>query len=141
MKKEVPWILIIVTYISHIIQEFHKEGVIILKSWFSSWGPRKVKSNSHFYSVYRMIEEEVKEAGDSVIEQLFVEIFKDKEAFVETMVENLQKVEEAEQEMTGGVKRTIDDMEMDDVSGEEPEDLDQKIGDLLDKFEENNKVF
>ena len=88
-----------------------------------------------------MIEEEVKEAGDSVIEQLFVEIFKDKEAFVETMVENLKKVEEVEQEMTGGVKRTIDDMEMDDVSGEEPEDLDQKIGDLLDKFEEKGLVF
>ena len=73
-------------------QEFHKEGSIILKSRFSSWGPRKVKSNAHFFSAFKMIEEEVKETGDSVIEQLFVEIFKDKESFVETMVENLKKI-------------------------------------------------
>lgn len=43
-----------------------------------------------------MIEEEVKESGDSVIEQLFVEVFKDKDSFIEMMVGNLKKVEEVE---------------------------------------------
>ena len=120
-------------------QEFHKEGSIILKSRFSSWGPRKVKSNAHFFSAFKMIEEEVRETGDSVIEQLFVEIFKDKESFVETMVDNLKKIEEVELEMTGGVKRRIDDIE--DFSADEPEDLNQKINDLLTKFDEKDLVF
>ena len=62
-------------------QEFHKEGSIILKSRFESWGPRKIKSNAHFYSIFRIVEEEVLENGDSVNQQLFVEIFKDREAF------------------------------------------------------------
>ena len=69
-----------------------------------------------------MIEEEFKETGDSVIEQLFIEIFKDKESFVETMIENLKKIEEVELEMTGGVKRRIYDL--DDFTADEPEDLD-----------------
>ena len=86
-----------------------------------------------------MIEEEVRETGDSVIEQLFVEIFKDKESFVETMVDNLKKIEEVELEMTGGVKRRIDDIE--DFSADEPEDLNQKINDLLTKFDEKDLVF
>ena len=119
-------------------QDFHKEGSIILKSRFPAWGPRKVKSNAHFYAAFRMIEEEVKETGDSVIEQLFVEIFKDKESFVETMIVNLKKIEEVELEMTGGVKRRIDDLE--DFTADEPEDLDQKIDDLLTRFEEKGLV-
>ena len=93
-----------------------------------------MKSNAHFFSAFKMIEEEVRETGDSVIEQLFVEIFKDKESFVETMVDNLKKIEEVELEMTGGVKRRIDDIE--DFSADEPEDLNQKINDLLTKFDE-----
>ena len=86
-----------------------------------------------------MIQEEVKEAGDAVIEQLFLEIFKDTESFVETMVENLMKVEEVEQEKTGGVKRRLDDME--DFCADEPEDLNPKIEDLLNKFEDMSLVF
>ena len=62
----------------------------------SSWGPWKVKSNAHFYAAFRMIEEEVIESGDSVIQQLFVEVFKDKDTFVENMVDNLNKVNEVE---------------------------------------------
>ena len=85
-----------------------------------------------------MIEEEVKESNDSVIEQLYVEIFKDKDTFVETMVENLKKVEEVETEMTGGVKRTLS--EMDDCGLDEPEDLTLKILELLDKFEGESLV-
>ena len=86
-----------------------------------------------------MIEEEVKEGGDDVVKQLFVEVFKDKDSFVENMVENLKKVGEVELEMTGGSKRTFS--EMDDYSVNEPEDLDAKIGELLDKFEGKDLVF
>ena len=118
-------------------QEFHKEGSIILKSRFKSWGPRKIKSNAHFYSIFRIVEEEVLENGDSVNQQLFVEIFKDREAFIEMMVENLKKVEEVEAEMTGGVKRIHDD----DLNQEEPEDLNEKIENLLTRFEEKDLVF
>ena len=38
--------------------------------------------------------------------------------------------------MTGGVKRRIDDIE--DFSADEPEDLNEKINDLLTKFEEKD---
>ena len=86
-----------------------------------------------------MIEEEVKEGGDDVVKQLFVEVFKDKDSFVENMVENLKKVGEVELEMTGGSKRTFS--EMDDYSVNEPEDLDAKIGELLDKFEGKDLVY
>ena len=98
-----------------------------------------MKSNGHFYAAFRMIEEEVKESGDSVIEQLFVEVFKDKDSFNEMMVGNLKKVEEVEDEMTGGVKRTLDEME--DFGAEEPEDLNTKILDLFGKFEGKDLVF
>ena len=104
-----------------------------------SWGPRKIKSNAHFYSVFKMIEEEVIESKDSVIEQLFVEVFKDKDAFIETMVENLKKVEEVELEMTGVVRRTMS--EMDECGLVEPDDLDAKITELLDKFEGQDLVY
>ena len=104
-----------------------------------SWGPRKIKSNAHFYSVFKMIEEEVIESKDSVIEQLFVEVFKDKDAFIETMVENLKKVEEVELEMTGVVRRTMS--EMDECGLVEPDDLDAKITELFDKFEGQDLVY
>ena len=41
--------------------------------------------------------------------------------------------------MTGGVKRTLDEME--DFGAEEPEDLNTKILDLLGKFEGKDLVF
>ena len=46
--------------------------------------------------MFRILEEEVKESGDSVLEQLWVEIWKDRESFVEMMIDNLMKVEEVE---------------------------------------------
>ena len=115
------------------LQEFHKEGSVILKSRMSSWGPRKIKSNAHFYAAFKMIEEEVIESNDSVIQQLFVEVFKDKDSFIENMVENMNKVQEVEVEMTGGLKRTMS--EIDECSLEEPENLNKKVEELLDKFE------
>ena len=65
------------------MQEFHKEGSIVLKSRMPSWGPRKLKSNGHFYAIFRAIEEEVKETKDEIIEQLFVKVFKDRESIVD----------------------------------------------------------
>ena len=121
------------------LKEFHKEGSILLKTRFLSWGPRKVKSNAHLYAVFRIVEEEVKETGDTVLEQLWVEIWKDRESFVEMMVDNLMKVEEVELEMSGGVKRTIDDIE--GLAAEEPEDLNEKISDLLIRFDGKGLVF
>ena len=120
-------------------QEFHKEGSILLKSRFAAWGPRKVKSNAHFFAVFRMIEEEVRESKDTVLEQLFVEIWKDRETFVEMMVENLKKIEEVEEEMTGGVKRTAEEMEGFDL--EEPDDINEKVTDLLNRFDGKDLVF
>ena len=132
--------LIFTTYFKKkISSEFHKEGSIILKSRMPSWGPRKIKSNAHFYSAFKMVEEEVKETNDPVIEQLFVEVFKDKDAFVETMIENLKKVEEVEIEMTGGIKRAFS--EIDECAMDEPEDLDTKINELLNKFEGKDLVY
>ena len=110
-----------------------------MKSRFSTWGPRKVKSNAHLYAVFRIVEEEVKEAEDSVLEQLWVEIWKDRESFIEMMVENLKKVEEVEVEMTGGVKRTFDDME--GFATEEPDDLNDKVSGLLNRFEGKSLLF
>ena len=121
-------------YILDFMQEFHKEGSIVLKSRMPSWGPRKLKSNGHFYAIFRAIEEEVKETKDEIIEQLFVEVFKDKESIVESLVENLKKVEEVEDEMTGGLKRTYSEID-DEPTREQPEDLDAKIDELLTKFE------
>ena len=118
-------------------QEFHKEGSIILKSRFHAWGPRKIKSNAHFYAVFRIVEEEVLVAGDPINQQLFVEIFKDREAFIEVMVDNLRKVEEVELEMTGGQKRPLED----DLDQDEPEDLDAKVNGLLSRFEEKDLLF
>ena len=103
-----------------------------------SWGPRKVKSNAHLYAAFRMIQEEVRETGDSVIEQLFVEIFNDHDSFVETLVDNLKKVEEVELEMVGGVKRAIND---DDDVPEEPADVNKTVETLLEKFAEKDLIF
>ena len=110
-----------------------------MKSRFLTWGPRRVKSNAHLYAVFRIVEEEVKEAEDSVLEQLWVEIWKDRESFIEMMVENLKKVEEVEVEMTGGVKRTFDDME--GFATEEPDDLNDKVSGLLNRFEGKSLLF
>ena len=68
--------------------------------------------NAHFYAAFRMIEEEVIESGDSLIKQLFVEVFKDKDTFVENMVDNLNKVNEVEIEMTGGVKFAVNNFQL-----------------------------
>ena len=119
-------------------QEFHKEGSIILKSRFQAWGPRKIISNAHFYAVFRIVEQEVLEANDPVNQQLFVEIFKDREAFIEVMVDNLKKVEEVELEMTGGQKRPLEEEEL---AQDEPGDLDAKIDGLLTRFEGKDIVF
>jgi hypothetical protein len=110
----------------------------VLKSKMPSWGPRKIKSNAHIYSTFRMIEEEVKESCDSVIEQLFVEVFKDHESFVETLVENLKKVEEVEHDMIGGIKRTVSETE---DFPEEPVDINRTIVELLEKFEAKDLVY
>ena len=104
----------------------------------STWGPRKIKSNAHFYAAFKMIEEKVIEPKDSVIQQLFVEVFKDKDTFIENMVENMNKVHEVEVEMTGGLKRTMS--EIDEGSLEEPENLNKKVEELLDKFEGQSLV-
>ena len=113
----------------------------MLKARMPSWGPRKLKSNAHFYAIFRAIEEEVKETKDEIIEQLFVEVFKDRESIVESLVENLKKVEEVEHEMTGGLKRTFSEIDDESESArEQPEDLDAKIDGLLTKFENQDLV-
>ena len=118
-------------------QDFHKEGSIILKSLFTAWGPRKLKSNAHLFAAYKMIESEVKESGDPVCEQLFVEIFKDHETFVNTLFENLKKVEEVENKMMGRVSLSEADAE----TVQEPLDVDKIIEELMEKFAGESLVF
>ena len=81
----------------------------------------------------------MKETNDEIIEQLFVEVFKDRESIIESLVENLKKVEEIEVEMTGGLKRTFSELD-DESAREQPEDLDAKIDELLTKFEQKELV-
>ena len=45
------------------------------------------------------------EANSQAAEELFVEIFNDKESFVELLVQNIKKADDVEQEMCRGQKR------------------------------------
>ena len=71
-----------------------------------------------------------------ILPQLFVEVFKDREFIVESLVENLKKVEEVEHEMREELKRTFSEIDNESESASEKhEDLYAKIDGRLTKFE------
>ena len=57
--------------------------------------------------MYCMVKEEVEEARSDAAADMFVEIFNDKETFIELLVENVKKSDDVEKEMCGGVKRSM----------------------------------
>ena len=61
---------------------------------------------------------------------MFVEIFKDHENFVNTLFENLKKVEEVENKMMGRVSLSEADAE----TVQEPLDVDKIIKELMEKL-------
>ena len=92
-----------------------------------------------------MVKEEVEEAKSDAAEDMFVEIFNDKDAFIELLVENVKKSDDVEKEMCGGVKRSMstreDEEEVELEKVEDPENvLNRKVTEVLDTFQEENFV-
>ena len=95
--------------------------------------------------MFCMIKEEVKEANNPAAEALFVEIFNDKESFIGLLVANIRKADEVEQEMCGGIKRTMsmrDDIEEERLNKDEDPAalLNKKVKEVLDKFDGESLV-
>ena len=95
--------------------------------------------------MYCMISQEVTEANSPAAEELFVEIFNDKDSFVDLLVDNIKKADDVEQEMCRGQKRLASLRDEDDVDEpvvmEDPEGvLNRKVIEVMDKFEDKNMV-
>ena len=118
-------------------QEWHKEGCIVLKEALPHFAPRKIRSNAQFYAMYCMISQEVTEANSPAAEELFVEIFNDKDSFVDLLVENIKKADDVEQEMCRGQKRLASLRDEEDVDEpvviEDPEGvLNKKVIEVME---------
>ena len=60
---------------------------------------RKLKSNALVLAIFMMIEREVEESKDQTAQRMFVEVFGDRESFLEAFLRELAKTDEVEQQM------------------------------------------
>ena len=101
-------------------------------------GPRKIKGNALIHAIFCAVLEEVRESDDTLSQKLFVEIFKDKDAFDEVLVMNLRKVDQVEQCMVGTIPRIGNFVE--EETADPGKTLNSKVEEVLNKFEGESLV-
>ena len=118
-------------------QQKHQAACGIISEMKSAYGSRKVKCYALPLCCFLMLEEEVEELEDREIEQLFVEVYKDRASFIETLLECLEKTDKL---LENHVKRRINSHEDPlDASGHN-HDPEAVIGLVLTLFDEQTVV-
>ena len=80
-------------------QDLHRESCLLLQIHKPHYRKRKLKSNALVLTMFMMIEREVEENKDKTAKKLFVEVFGDREAFLEAFLKELEKTDDMEKEM------------------------------------------
>ena len=80
-------------------QDLHREACILLQIHKKQYRKRKLKSNALVLAIFMMIEREVEESKDQTAQRMFVEVFGDRESFLEAFLRELAKTDEVEQQM------------------------------------------
>ena len=77
----------------------HREACILLQIHKRQYRKRKLKSNALVLAMFLMIVKEVDESKDETAKRMFVEVFGDRETFLEAFLRELEKTDEVEKEM------------------------------------------
>lgn len=80
-------------------QDLHRESCMLLQIHKKQYRKRKLKSCALVLAIFMMIEREVEESKDETAKRMFVEVFGDREFFLESFLRELAKTDEVEKEM------------------------------------------
>ena len=80
-------------------QDIHREACMLLEIHRKQYRKRKLKSNALVLAVFMMIEIEVEESDDEHVKRMFVEVYGDRDSFLESFLMELTKTDELEREM------------------------------------------
>ena len=83
-------------------QKAHLEACEIMSSRRPHWRKRKSKSAALFISTFFLIEKEVEESEDSLEKELFVEIFNNRDTYIDVLMAAMDRIDEIEDLMKEG---------------------------------------
>ena len=133
-------------------QDAQREACEVMASRRPHWRKRKSKSASLFLSMFFLLEKEVAESNDAVNKEIFVEIFDSRDAYIESLMKALDRVDEVEASMTEGTAMRMpswifddggnieDNDAQNDVSASSVPTIDKLVMDTLDVIEGLNEV-
>ena len=121
-----------------IFQEKHQAACGILAEMKPGYGNRKIKCYALAICAFLIIEEEVEELGNKEIQQMFVEVYKDRATFIENIIKSYDKTDALlENHIKRRVTRLEDDLPEENLTMKDPETT---ISLLLDLYDGKSKV-
>ena len=119
-----------------IFQEKHQAACGVLAERKPGYGNRKVKSYALALCAFLLVEEEVEELQNKEIQQLFVEVYKDRATFIENLLDCFEKTDAL---LDNHIRRRAPAREQEEriVGNHDPEEV---LTLLLDKFEGKSLV-
>ena len=105
-----------------IFQEKHQAACGILAEMKPGYGNRKIKCYALAICAFLIIEEEVEELGNKEIQQMFVEVYKDRATFIENIIKSYDKTDALlENHIKRRVTRLEDDLPEENLTMKDPE--------------------
>ena len=99
-------------------QEFHKIACLILAEIMPHYRKRKLKNTAIVLTMFLILENEAENFGNDLQKKLFVEVFADRQTFIEALAIELRKTDEVEKGMTCGRIMALQSDVFDDESTE-----------------------
>ena len=122
-------------------QNMHLAACELLAELKPGYDPRRLEALANPIAFVMLIQKDVEELGQDNVTRLFIDVFTDRQSFLDIYVEELDKADKVIEDMSRfyGRKHSVVD-EVDTEPEDVDNDIDSKIDKLLDRFSDTDHL-